>query len=334
MNRPDGLILYYTGDVGEQLIDRLNKRRVHRDAYYGEILRDIPLVIKNDIASTQPNRPTAPTAPFTPIGGGRRNRNLPTLNTGGGGPAQAPINPNQPGPPGGAGIEPGAGPGQDASATAGGPPVAPDSVLRRASASGASGEPDEDTMGTVIPGVMLLGVGSRQKLIERARENGLDAMFLITVRVSKSRSGDASSLTNLKVIDIKSERDEHLYNGSSLKDTADAKDVERVLDGAFDVADEKFKASDLPANLKPEHVATRVQTILAMDIRNPLPYAVEIVDWHMLGMIDDQMAIDALNQLFKDDDIGEALLSPDENDRLQALRPYLKSNRRSADDDL
>lgn len=333
VKRPDGLILYYTGDVGEQLIDRLNKRRVHRDAYYGEILRDIPLVIKNDIASTQPAQATQPNVPFTPIGGGRRNRNLPTLNTGGGGPAQAPINPNQPATPNGSGIEPGGGAGQNASA-AGGAPIAPASVLQRARASGASGDPDENTMGTVIPGVMLLGVGGKKELVEKARENGLDALFLITVRVSKSRSGDASSLTNLKVVDIKGERDENLYNGKSLKNTADADDVERMLNGAFEVADAKFKASDLPPNLKPEHVARRVKTILEMDIQNPLPYAVEILDWHMMDMIDDQMAIDALNQLFKDDQMGEALLSPKESDRMKALRPYLRSSRRSADDDL
>ena len=320
--RPDGFVLYFTGMVGEKLIDKLEKRRTHSDAYYGQILKDVPLLQPETAkvaASSRPNRP--------PPRRTRRRRNTPMSaiaggpsggNAGGGNLAQ-PSSPNDPFGQQGAGST--------------NPAAAPAKVIDRAMGTGEAQRPDDDLQGTVIPGVMLLGVGRKQQLVDRAKEYGLDALIVISVRVSKTRSGEASSTTNLKIVNLYGEPgEENVFHGKTLKNSATSSDVDKMLRRAFEAADAVFKASDLPPQLKPKHVKKRIETLLADEHTNPLPWAVEILNWDRMDLVeDDQFVIDSLNRLFKRD-IGEALLSPDESDRLKALAPWVETS--PNDDDL
>ena len=348
--RPDGCVLYYTGEMGEMVIEALDKRRRHGDAFYGELLKDVPI--------HQPTEPIKQTAANTNSGGGSRSgsgqsgsntkkRNLPGAAVGGGGGASQPVEP----PSGfGGATPPGNAAGGDAETASSGPKEAPARVLDRAMGSGESAKPDPNMTGTIIPGVMLVGVGKKAALVEKAKRMGLDALIVFNVNVSKTRSsGKTSSLTKMTIINLQDSDNEVVYNSKALKDTivADQKEkgmtpVKSAVDAAFKSnADLQFKAAELPGVLTDdkekgmEHVKKRVDKLVENPGNHPLPVAIEILNWRQQGLVDDQLAIDSLNKIFGDDTIGSILVSGDQRACAKAIAAWVsQSGTHEEDDDL
>ena len=351
--RPDGFILYYTGEMGEMVIDALDKRRRHSDAYYGELLKDIPIhqptePIKQTAANTNSGRGSG----GTPSGFGQptnaKGRNLPGAAVGGGGDAGSPVQP-PPGSFGTPGVPPGGNAaGGDAETASSAPKEAPARVLDRAMGTGDSAKPDPNMTGTIIPGVMLVGMGKKAALVEKAKQMDLDALIVFNVTVSKTRSsGKTSSMTKMTIINLQDSDKEVVHNSKALKDTivADQKEkgitpVKSAVDAAFkNNADLQFKAAELPPVLTDdkekgmEHVKKRVNNLVANPGNHPLPVAIEILSWHQQGLVDDQLAIDSLNTIFGDDTIGAALVSGDQRARAKAIAGWVLQNGTSEEDD-
>ena len=216
--------------------------------------------------------------------------------------------------------------------------------------SGDSAKPDPTMTGTIIPGVMLVGVGKKAELEEKARQMGLDALVVINVTVSKTRSSEkVSSMTKMTILNLQDTDNEVVYTSRALKDTIVAEQKEKgmtpvksVVDVAFkDNADKQFKAGDLPTVLADGsdkgkgHVKNRVNSIVAKSGTDKLPVAVEILNWHELGLVDTQFAIDSLNKVFGNESIGTALVSGDAQS-LATLFPGMmgQSGGDEGDDDL
>ncbi|MCH2178770.1 MAG: hypothetical protein MK106_08195 [Mariniblastus sp.] len=343
-SRPDGVVLYYTGEMGEMVIDSLDKRRRHGDAFYGELLKAIPM--QQPASTARTNRPNGGGGAGAGRGGGgntmarrNQNRNLPGAAVGGGGgagstPAQPPpaADRRSPQSPSGRG-------GDTPSETA---MAAPARVLDRAMGSSESQPPKRDTQGTIIPGVMLLGVGKKAALLEEAKNLGLDAMIVFNVKVSKTRSsGKTSSMTSMKIINLQNADEELVYSSKALKDTIvdelqekGRTPVKDVVDAAFKKnADSKFKSTELPDALNSENVENRINLLKVKYQNHPLPAAIEILNYHQQRLAEDQVAIAALNELFGDDSIGDTLVLGDQRAREKAIGSWMLKNGSSDEDD-
>jgi hypothetical protein len=312
-SRPDGFLMYYTGDFGEQLISQLDKRRTDEDAYFGKILKDIPLREPTESKSPSKNQGNAGNAALLddgPIVGGGRAA------------------------PGGRGAPAGGNATRQREDS---------SIIDRAKGTGPSQEPDDELVGTIIPGVMLVGQGNKDELVQRARSLGLDVLILFNVSVRQSKSDERTNLTTLRMIDLRSDSDDFVYKGRQLKDTdveealKDDRDlVKSELDRAFnDFADNEYKASEMPEGLNESNVEKRVDKILSQDHSNPLPAALEIVRFYRRDLLSTEFTEKALNQLF-DSETGNNLLSTDVAERLAVISKWLPADdsvKKGADDE-
>ena len=150
-SNPEGFLLYYTGDYGNEFLDLLDERRKGSPAFYGDILRDLQV----EYTAVDPNATTSQNsggdAPSEEALAGmfrrNRNRNLPAGNVGGGAPAGNSPPPTQADDSVGSTTSGGNSPAR---------PAAKQSRAQRVSGSGPSAVPDGETLGTLAPGVMLL----------------------------------------------------------------------------------------------------------------------------------------------------------------------------------
>ncbi len=311
-SRPDGFLMYYTGDLGEQLISRLDKRRTDEDAYFGKILKEIPIREPSESKSTGRSEGNAGNAALLdegPIDGGR-----------GGGAAP----PGGRSAPGGRGAPAGGNAQRERDDT---------SIIDRAKGSGPSEQPDDELVGTIIPGVMLVGQGSKDELVQRAHSLGLDVLILFNVTVRQSKTDERTNLTTLRMIDLRSGSDDYVYKGRQLKDTdveealKDDRDLVNIeLDRAFkDFADNEYRASEMPEGLNESNVEKRVDTVLSQDNSNPLPAAVEIVRFYRRDLLSTEFTEKALNKLFNSEN-GNNLLSTDTAERIAVIAKWLPSD--------
>ncbi len=250
---PVGMLLYYTGELGERTLDALESRRLDDEAYYGKLLQAVDT-------------------------------------------------------------------GEDRSVD----------LLSRVSGTSIAAVPDDDLMGTLVPGVMLLGAGAQDDLIERGRKLGIDGIIIFTVRVSSANPPVNSTTMKLINLHPREGQDEGVENANvKHSDVARKRDngsnsdpIESALRNIFvDAADLGFKADEMP-ELKPEHARGRVVSLLASQFEDPLPIAVEIVTFHRKSLIDDAFATSSLDQLFGEG-VAAKLLSIDADDRIGVLDKFL-----------
>ena len=245
----------------------------------------------------------------------RRNRGAPPVG-GVGGPGGGPATP--------AGASGGG--GNNASGGGSGSSV---SRAQRVSGSGASQFPDSDTMGSLTPGVMLIGEGSKAEMIERAKKQGLDVLALFQIRVTGGRN--TTCTTGLRFINVHTGED--IAKGKTLKtdDVEDARErsrdrrldpVEAALDSVFKVGDEQIKASSLPAALKPEHVENRLRDVIAREYADKLAITVEIISFNRKGLLDDEKSRNALDNLLGEG-VGQKLMTGTIDERAAALSSML-----------
>ncbi len=196
------------------------------------------------------------------------------------------------------------------------------------------------TTGTIIPGVIFLGVenGStaEQGFIEQAKSMGLDGLLVFHVTIKeKSRSGAAFSTTSLAVHNVKTGESPPKTSSLSSETVAKARQkdsdsdndpVERALDKIFkDYSDEKLRVSEMP-DLKPDVVKKRVDSLVAETHENPLPVVAEIVSYHKKGLLDEAAALAAMSTLLGNEDAAKTLLTGSSEEKIAAIEKWMPGN--------
>ena len=301
-SRPDGYMLYYTGEFGEAVIREYEERRKSKSTF-GQILTDVMEIElpDNEAEKTAANRR-----------GGRGGRGRGTI---------APVGGTVAGTMGDSGGGRGSRSQTPKDTT----------ILDAAMGRGTAQKPDnEEFSGSIRPGVLLLGVGSKKELLERAKSANVDSLITFNVKITKPRRANnpPTNTTSVKIIDLKGEN-EQIFSSRSLKDTTveekreDGEEpVEKEVERLFKVIDSDFAAGPLPSAINADNVKKRIGRLLKTSKDNPLPAAVEIVAFYQSKMLSEDLAKTAVIRLFGSDD-ANVLISGDESARLGFLAPWL-----------
>ena len=312
-NTPTGLLLYYTGSVGEKLVNTFDSRR-QKGTYYGRILKGMPEVLPAERPESETTAAAEPAA--SPARGGsafarnRKNRVIPSVGSSGGGA------------PGGAGAPPtsdnsrsNAGGGGGGGATA----RTSSSLVTRWGGT-ASDNPDGDVIGELTPGLIGLGVGSKEELMRRAAENGVDCLLVIQINGMK-RKETIYSNTKVRWVDMNTGKDlvktSSMSNIDVMKKLSSGKDiVASKLDSFFsdDLVD-ALTASKMP-NINEDAVIRRVEGIVDA-AEYPMRDAVEVLWFHREGLLPETDAIRALDSLL--DGIGSAIITGSSKKRMDVI---------------
>lgn len=184
---PTGVVKYFTGEVGTELISKLEERFKGSEAIFGEVYTSIK--VPTSLPSETPSNVVAGN-----VGGGAPG--------GKGGPGGGAIGGPGGGPPGGFG-----GPGGGPPGGGGGPGAAPSGGGKGGpggkgggpgGAPGGFGGPGNfgggntsevkvDTDKNFFPGLVFLGKEDRSKLLREGRKQKLDGVFVIEQFITKNR---------------------------------------------------------------------------------------------------------------------------------------------------
>jgi len=309
--------MYYTGDFGEQLISFLDGRRKDEQPYYGQILKDVmeqELAAEDEVASDsgQTRRSGGFNGAAIGFSGG-------AIDGGGRRRGRSRSNDTQ--------------------------PLQRDdtSFLDRAMGQSTSEKPSDDASGSILPGVSLLGLGSKVDLIARAKSAKVDGLIIFNVKVNKSRGGSSrggnsrnrtsappefSCTTSMKIVDLATEK--NVFNSKSLKDTTVEEENDEGEDPVKDqvarafstYADSNFRATDLPNGLNESAVKKRVGRLLRNKSGQPLAAAVEIISYYKSELLTAELAETAVTRLFGSDD-AKVLVDGASADRLEFLKTVL-----------
>ena len=194
--------------------------------------------------------------------------------------------------------------------------------------------------GTLIPGVIYLGVESgstaEKSVVEKGKAAGVDAVLIFHVKIKeKNRSDLVYSTTTLTVHNLKT--GESQQTGSLNSETvakarqknsdSDNDPVELALDKIFkDYSDEKFRVIDMPKNLTPDIVKKRVDSLVAGTHQNPLPVVAEIMSYRKSGLIDEPAALVAMTKLLGNEDAAKTLLTGSTEEKIVAIDKWMPGN--------
>jgi hypothetical protein len=201
----------------------------------------------------------------------------------------------------------------------------------------------ESVEGTLVPGVIYLGVetdsSGEQALLEKAKSMGLDGAFIFYVDVKlKTRAKELYSSTSLGVHNLKT--GESNKTGSLNSETVakareknrneDDDPVELALDKVFkNYSDEKLRLSAMP-ELKPDIAKKRVDSLVAEKHANPLQAAAEVISYHRAGLLEEMATVDAVGKLLGDPDAAQKLVSGSEDDKIAAVEKWMPQDLQSA----
>lgn len=318
---PIGVLLYYTGDVGEQLVTQLDKRR-KKGSYFGKVLKSMPEVLPEE--KPEEEEVKAETKPDNGRTGNFINRSrkkfpIPSIGSmGGGGGATPATN------AGGGGNNNGGG-GNTAAPSADSRRAAR-SLVTRWGAGEASDTPDDDIIGELTPGVVGLGVGDRDELADRARENDVDCLLIISVNGQKRKESTYSS-TKIRLVDLNkptrtladtsnmNNADVMKARQSGRKDPV-ASQISRFFEDDFVSS---LRADDMPT-LNESQAYKRIQG-LADAAESPLRDSVEVLWYFRQNLITESEAIEAIDKLI--DGKGDVIVTGSEDERREALASYL-----------
>ena len=272
-----GNFIYYTGELGERLLQQLDQRRQDQGAW-GALLKEMP-------------------------GEGVEVSELPS--------------------------------GDGAAAGNSGPRNGAVASMRGVPQAGARGNNDAaqsfpSKSGTLIPGVMHLGVGSSSEILESAASEGIDVVVIFEVELSVNpRVGTRYNKTRMKLIRVKD--GEVLRNGGSIdyikvwqkrdrSRNSSGDPIVAEFDKMFAVVDEgdsRLIKSQMP-NLSDEIAKQRVEHLAATSEGSELVRLVEIAKYYRSGLISKTFAIEQVSKMVGADK-AEALFSGDETERKTAL---------------
>lgn len=191
---------------------------------------------------------------------------------------------------------------------------------------------------TLSPGLLYVGDGSQAELLERAAEEGVDAIFIFDVEANKSlRTGFVQNDTRVRLV---------LTNGKSItatnklnnveverakmrgvNDDALEKNIERLFKGF----DSKIQLTDMPA-LQPEHAKNRVRQLLSIrekldeeeEAEMNLSVLYETRLFHSMGLISEE-EMSQVFQIVLEGNEGEVLATGSPEDRKLVLDEILTS---------
>ncbi|MEM7457437.1 MAG: hypothetical protein AAF456_24100 [Planctomycetota bacterium] len=316
---PQGMLLFYAGDFGDKTLDRLEFRR--DNSYYGRLLqmaRVEEAAEEAEDAGSEFNRPNPARRSGPPRGGSQR-----TIGAAGGGRGGG----NAAGGAGGFVGDDGANTGGGGGAV-GNDAISASSRLQELLGDSVARRPDDNKIGTLYPGVMLIGLATKSELIDRGRELGLDGLLIFNVRVSGSDVPETT--TTLRLINLypqEGQREEVASVNLKHKDVASRREagrsdpVESALNEIFEqAADRGFRASPMP-DLRAEHVEGRVGQLMGETHVDPLRPAVEVVSFFREGLLKEEYAVKALDALLGEG-MGDKVLSMNQEERLAAMSRF------------
>jgi hypothetical protein len=294
-------LVFYTGDYGERLINRLNKRRLHAEAYYGKILALNDLSPKNDVN----NRSTTTTITDPGISD----------------PSHAILIGDEVGP-------------TTRTVTATAP------ANRTTNTSGVAASTGTVIPGVVFLGVET-DSNADQIFIDQAKAAGLDGLLLFHVSVkTKGKSSPPYSVTVLSVHNLKKSDDVLKASSLSSETVAKTREknrkesddpVELQLDKIFKgFSDDKLRVSAMP-ELKPEIAKKRVETLSGETHGNPLPVVGEIMSYHKSGLVDEATAVAAIAKILGNQDAATKLVTGSEDEKKAAIEKWMPENFKLSD---
>jgi hypothetical protein len=202
-------------------------------------------------------------------------------------------------------------------------------------AGGGAAKPDFPSVsGTLIPGVMHLGVGSSADLLNTAQQEGVDVLVVFEVSVDlNARTGTRGNTTQMKLIRVKDGK--AIRNGSKLnyinvwrdrqRQKNDSRDpVISEVNKMFSVVDEgefKMISSDMP-NIDGDIAKQRVEHLASEKDGDPLVRLVEIMNYYRQGKISKSFAVSQVALLIGDEN-AESLFSNDEAERKSAILKWI-----------
>ena len=158
----------------------------------------------------------------------------------------------------------------------------------------ADGEKKEDTtVGQIAPGFVWLGAGALKDLEKRAGEQNVDLLVIYDVTVKPARTASfANNTTKFRVVAVKAREvvfsSPQLNNLKALEERKlnKAKDMVDVeVERAMTAIEAKFKATEIPAGLKPEHVLSRISALGADPEADMLASLVEARFYSAKGLL-------------------------------------------------
>ena len=181
----------------------------------------------------------------------------------------------------------------------------------------------------IMPGLSMLGVGTQKELVDRAREDGIDALVLVDMKIRVTAStGLVANDSTLMLLDAKYQKKLHTtkkFNNISIqKDRADGKEdgVDKEFEKLFEAIDANFKMTDLPAIVDAQLAAKRVESLAAEQHENPLPILAEARMYHAKGLLDEHALFAAYEKILGVD-FGRLLATGTEEDKKKVLNQWL-----------
>jgi hypothetical protein len=148
---------------------------------------------------------------------------------------------------------------------------------------------------SIAPGLLYVGTGSQDELLEKANEAGVDGLFVFDVEASENRrtqlvnnktrlrfvlpNGDATSANTRKLENTELERAEMRGIGGD--------ELQKNMERFFARFDEDIALAELP-NFKSEHADTRLRQLLSSDPTEPLATMFEARLFNSLGVLDEE----------------------------------------------
>jgi len=201
---------------------------------------------------------------------------------------------------------------------------------------GGGGAAATKSVTQLIPGLSMIGIGTQKELIERAREDGIDVVVIIDVKLSvNTKNNLVTNDTTLALFDAKTQQklltsdkkpiSTKAFNNIAIqKARSEGKEdgVDQELEKLFAAIDANLIMTDIPAALTAEIVTKRIASLIAEKRDNPLPVLAEARMYYAKGLLEESALFTAYEQILGVDS-GRLLATGTEEDKKKALDRWL-----------
>ncbi|MHB0960918.1 MAG: hypothetical protein ACYC0X_33575 [Pirellulaceae bacterium] len=249
-----------------------------------------------------------------------------------------------PGMPGGASASgpPGGYPGMPGGASASGPPGGYPGMSPFGPGMGpgsVGGVPGAANPARLMAGVTMLGEGETEELLQKAADQGIDVLVVFEVEVTQNvKTNLVANETRIVVWNVAKretlEKSKSLNNFAVQKSRAEGQkgDEDLVVSCVaklFQILDEDpakaLKMREFPAEIRPEHVQSRVAAILSSEEYERLPALAEIKYFHHRGLVSDDLLKKSFQKVLGEEE-GAKLATGKEEERLGVVSTLLPSD--------
>lgn len=296
---------FYTGEVGERFVDRLNMRRAHTEPYYGNFLATLP----GEWTLTFERK----------FGGALASSG----RSGGGG--------------GGYGDDYGDDYGGDEYGDDYGDEYGDDygdDYGDEYGGGSSASRGNRDGGKQLVPGVMWLGTGPLNIKMAEARKSDIDLLLMFDVNITQARNGLKSNNTKMTLYRVK-DGQPVVRQRRALADRAVWATRERLRDSSKDpvdlaideilnrVADIEYRAEMMP-EIPEESLKKHITEITASPLENPLPVLAEIKYFNTRGQWAEPLALIAYGRLIGEEK-AKILVMGTQEEKEAALAEWIES---------